>query len=89
MSNPTGNPADNENISVDTLAETESYVAWKSLEPDGETTWHIDVGNVTLHFFEEEWAEFQELTRQIAARSLPPSRVKPSKRPNAPEREED
>ena len=42
-------PDSPDNITTDTLAETESYVAWKSLEPDGETTWHIDVSNVTLH----------------------------------------
>lgn len=69
-------PDSPDNISTDTLAETESYVAWKSLEPDGETTWHIDVSNVTLHFFEEEWNEFVELMREVVVKSMPPTKMK-------------
>ncbi|MBI5944048.1 MAG: hypothetical protein HY864_06740 [Chloroflexi bacterium] len=44
-----------------TLAETENFIAWKAEEPDGEVTYHVELNNVTLHFFEEEWAEFLEL----------------------------
>lgn len=44
-----------------TLAETDNYLAWKAEEPDGETTYHIELGSVTLHFFEEEWEEFLDL----------------------------
>jgi hypothetical protein len=46
---------------TDTLAETDNYMAWKAEEPDGETTYHIELNNLTLHFFEEEWQEFIEL----------------------------
>ncbi len=46
-----------------TLAETENYMAWKADEPDGETTYHLELNNVTLHFFKEEWDEFLELAR--------------------------
>lgn len=46
-----------------TLAETENYVVWKADEPDGETTFHLELNNVTVHFFREEWEEFLELTR--------------------------
>ena len=35
-----------------TLAETKSYMLWKAEEPDGETTYHMELNNVTLHFFE-------------------------------------
>jgi hypothetical protein len=50
---------------TDTLAETDNYIAWKAVEPDGETTYHLELNNVTLHFFKEEWDEFLELIRNI------------------------
>jgi hypothetical protein len=50
---------------TETLAETESFLAWKADEPDGETTYHVELNNVTLHFFEEEWEEFLELVRAL------------------------
>jgi hypothetical protein len=46
-----------------TMAETESYLAWKAEEPDGETTYHLELNNVTVHFFKEEWDEFLDLIR--------------------------
>ena len=48
-----------------TLAETSNYLIWKAEEPDGETTYHIELNNITMHFFEEEWAEFIELVRSL------------------------
>jgi len=51
---------------TETLAETDNYLAWKAAEPDGETTYHIELNNVTLHFFEEEWEEFLQLARNLA-----------------------
>jgi hypothetical protein len=50
---------------TDTLAETDNYMAWKAEEPDGETTYHIELNNLTLHFFEEEWQEFLELVSSL------------------------
>lgn len=50
---------------TDTLAETDNYMAWKADEPDGETTYHIELNNLTLHFFEEEWQEFLELVSNL------------------------
>jgi hypothetical protein len=50
---------------TDTLAETDNYMVWKAEEPDGETTYHIELNSVTLHFFEEEWHEFVELVRSL------------------------
>ncbi|MEN6482949.1 MAG: hypothetical protein ABFD29_12365 [Anaerolineaceae bacterium] len=44
-----------------TLAETENLMAWRADEPDGETTFHLELNNVTLHFFNEEWEEFLDL----------------------------
>ena len=48
-----------------TIAETENYMAWKADEPDGETTFHLELNNVTVHFFKEEWDEFLELIKDI------------------------
>ena len=48
-----------------TLAETDNYMVWKAEEPDGETTYHIELNNITLHFFEEEWEEFIELAQNL------------------------
>ena len=44
-----------------TIAETDNYLAWKAEEPDGETTYHLELNNITLHFFKEEWQEFLDL----------------------------
>ncbi len=53
-----------------TIAETENYLAWKADEPDGETTYHLELNNVTLHFFKEEWEEFLKLTEIIIDEEL-------------------
>jgi hypothetical protein len=50
---------------TETLAETENYLVWKADEPDGETTYHVELGNMTIHFFKEEWEEFMELARAL------------------------
>ena len=50
---------------TETLAETESYLAWKAEEPDGETTYHLELNNVTIHFFKEDWDEFLELVSSL------------------------
>jgi len=49
------------------IAETENYVVWEVREPDGEVTYHIELGAVTLHFFREEWSEFLQLTKVAAS----------------------
>jgi hypothetical protein len=48
-----------------TLAETDNYMVWKAEEPDGETTYHIELNSVTMHFFEEEWEEFTKLVKSL------------------------
>lgn len=50
---------------TETMAETENFLAWKAEEADGETTYHIELNNVTVHFFEEEWDEFLKLARSL------------------------
>ena len=49
---------------VRTIAETNNYMAWCAVEPDGETTYHLELNNVTVHFFEEEWKEFLKLVQE-------------------------
>lgn len=51
---------------IQTIAETDNYLAWRADEPDGETTYHLELNNVTLHFFVEEWSEFLDLARELA-----------------------
>jgi hypothetical protein len=45
-------------LNTETLAETENFIAWRAEEPDGETTYHLELSSVTIHFFKEEWEEF-------------------------------
>lgn len=47
------------------IAETDNYLAWQAQEPDGETTYHLELNNITLHFFKEEWEEFQKLVEML------------------------
>jgi hypothetical protein len=49
------------------LAETNgfNYSAWKVTEPDGEVTYQLQLNNVTIHFFEEEWVEFLTLAAML------------------------
>jgi len=50
---------------TDIMAETDNYLAWTAQEPDGETTYHLELNNVTLHFFQEEWTEFLQLAKLL------------------------
>jgi hypothetical protein len=55
-------------IKTETLAETDNFLAYSAEEPDGETTWNVELGTVTLHFFREEWREFLELVAQVKSK---------------------
>lgn len=48
-----------------TIAETVNMIAWTAEEPDGETTYHLELNNLTVHFFEEEWREFLDLAQSL------------------------
>ena len=52
-------------LMVDTLVETDNYSVWRADEPDQESTYHLELNNVTVHFFREEWEEFIELARRL------------------------
>ena len=51
----------NRDIETEVIAETENYLAWRADEPDGESTYHLELNNLTVHFFKEEWQEFLQL----------------------------
>ena len=61
-----------EEPTIEVLAESEDYSVWRAEEPDGEMTYHLELGSVTLHFFVEEWEEFlvlmEEVVENVAAR---------------------
>jgi len=50
-----------QDFETEVIAETENYLAWKADEPDGESTYHLELNNLTVHFFAEEWEEFLQL----------------------------
>lgn len=58
-------PNNNDDPKTETLAETENFLVWKAEEPDGETTYHVELNNVTVHFFDEEWDEFLQLAKLL------------------------
>ena len=53
-------------VQTSTVAETSNYMVWKAEEADGEATYHLELGSVTVHFFLEEWTEFLELIKALA-----------------------
>jgi hypothetical protein len=57
--------SNNNGPQTETIAETDNFLAWKAEEPDGETTYHIELNNVTVHFFDEEWKEFLQLVKNL------------------------
>ncbi len=58
-------PKESPEPTTETIAETDNFLAWKANEPDGEVTYHLELNNVTLHFFREEWQEFLELVKRL------------------------
>jgi hypothetical protein len=54
-----------DDLNTETIAETSNFILWKANEPDGETTYHLELGTVTVHFFQEEWEEFIELIKGL------------------------
>jgi hypothetical protein len=54
-----------EEPAIEVLAESENFSLWQAEEPDGETTYHLELGTVTVHFFREEWEEFLKLIGEL------------------------
>ena len=55
-----------EEPTIEILSESENFSLWRAEEPDGETTYHLELGTVTVHFFREEWEEFMKLVGGVA-----------------------
>jgi hypothetical protein len=60
-------PKEQPEPTTDVIAESDNYIAWRAQEPDGEVTYHLELNNVTLHFFQEEWDEFLSLARMLVS----------------------
>ncbi len=56
--------ANDQGPKVYTLVETENYGIYRVEEPD-ETTYNLQLNNVTVNFFKEEWDEFLNLVREL------------------------
>ena len=49
-------------VYCDEKCAAEAFVKFGSAdEPDGESTYHLELNNLTVHFFTEEWQEFLQL----------------------------
>ncbi|HML24816.1 MAG TPA: hypothetical protein PKD09_24390 [Aggregatilinea sp.] len=53
-------------IPTESIAETENYTIWVAQEPDEEVTYHLELGAVTVHFFQEEWEDFLDLVGDVS-----------------------
>lgn len=47
------------------LSETDNFVIYTAEEFEGETTYHVELDKVTLHFFKEEFEEFVRLVKAV------------------------
>ena len=50
---------------VKILAETDLYGVLLTYDEAREKVYHLEMENVTVHFFAEEWDEFLELMKQV------------------------
>ncbi len=55
----------NQEPKIQTIVETENNMIYRSEDPDGETTYNLQLNNVTINFFQEEWDEFLDLVREL------------------------
>ncbi len=58
----------NDDTNIQTIAETESYVAWTDTDENGETVYHLELNTATLHFFKEDWDELLGLMDEVIAK---------------------
>jgi hypothetical protein len=50
---------------IEILAETDFFNLVRTEESDGETVYHLEMGNVTVHFFREEWNELVKVINEL------------------------
>jgi len=52
---------------ITTIVEAEDCYLYTAEEPDGEMTYHLQINNVTQHFFIEEWQEALSFLKKVIA----------------------
>ena len=50
---------------VEVVATSDNFSVWRVDEPDGEVTYHLETGAVTVHFYAEEWEELLALLKGL------------------------
>ena len=58
-------PKDDLEPETEQIASTDNYLVMRVEEPDGEVTYHLQLNNVTIHFFQEEWDELIILVQML------------------------
>lgn len=56
---------ESDDTKITTLVETEDSFFYTAEEPDGEITYHLQINNVTLHFFMEEWQTVLDFLKKV------------------------
>ncbi len=56
---------DDNSRSTNVLSETDNYVIYTAEEFEGETTYHVELDKITLHFFKEEFEELVQLVKAV------------------------
>jgi hypothetical protein len=51
---------------VEPLVETENYAVLRATGEEGEVVYHVELFNMTLHFFDDEWQEFVTLINEAS-----------------------
>jgi hypothetical protein len=54
-----------DDLNIETIVETDNFTIWRADEPDDESTYHLELNNITIHFFKEEWDEFIQLVNRL------------------------
>ena len=61
--------AEQTDVNIKSIVETDDNYFYTANEPDGEITYHLQMNNVTLHFFTEEWQAALTFLEQVVAES--------------------
>ena len=54
------------NSEPEAIAQTENFVIWMVQDADGEPLYHLDINNLVIRFFTEEWDEFKTFAAKFA-----------------------
>lgn len=54
------------NSEPEILAQTENFMIWTVEDADGEPLYHLDINNLVIRFFAEEWDEFKRFAAAFA-----------------------